>query len=71
VELMRRAASREEASLGIVLEMALVKLPLMAQQLVPFAVLFAGMFTFWRLTRNQELVVARGAGVSVWQFLLP
>jgi lipopolysaccharide export system permease protein len=29
------------------------------------------MSTFWRLTRSNELVVARSAGVSVWQFLLP
>jgi lipopolysaccharide export system permease protein len=51
--------------------MALLKLPHMAQQLVPFAVLFGGMLAFWRLTRSHELVVARAAGVSVWQFLLP
>jgi lipopolysaccharide export system permease protein len=29
------------------------------------------MLAFWRLTRNNELVVARAAGVSVWQFLTP
>jgi lipopolysaccharide export system permease protein len=29
------------------------------------------MFTFWRLTRSQELVVVRSAGVSAWQFLTP
>jgi lipopolysaccharide export system permease protein len=29
------------------------------------------MLAFWRLTRNHELVVARAAGVSVWQFLTP
>jgi len=28
-------------------------------------------FTFWRLTRSNELVVARAIGVSVWQFLSP
>jgi lipopolysaccharide export system permease protein len=26
---------------------------------------------FWRLTRSNELVVARAVGVSVWQFMLP
>jgi lipopolysaccharide export system permease protein len=29
------------------------------------------MLTFQRLTRSHELVAARSAGVSVWQFLLP
>jgi lipopolysaccharide export system permease protein len=26
---------------------------------------------FWRLTRSNELIVARAVGVSVWQFMLP
>jgi lipopolysaccharide export system permease protein len=29
------------------------------------------MLAFWRLTRNQELVVVRAVGVSVWQFIFP
>src|SRR3546814_13883081 len=29
------------------------------------------MLAFWRLARVNEVVVARAAGVSVWQFLLP
>ncbi|MEE9140964.1 MAG: LPS export ABC transporter permease LptG [Alphaproteobacteria bacterium] len=71
VELMRRAAAKAHATLDVVLAMSLLKLPLMAQELLPFAILFAGMFVFARLTRSRELVVARSAGVSVWQFLLP
>lgn len=71
VELMRRASGRPEVSFGIIIEMALLKLPHMGQQTFPFAVLFASMATFWRLTRSHELVVTRAAGVSAWQFLLP
>ena len=71
VELLRRIAGRQQAGLGIVIQLALFKLPTMAQMLLPFAVLFSTMMTYWRLTRSQELVVARAAGVSVWQFLLP
>ncbi len=51
--------------------MAALKLPHTAQEVMPFAVLFGTMLAFWRLTRNNELVVARAAGVSVWQFLTP
>ena len=51
--------------------MAVLKQPHMAQQIMPFAILFGTMLAFWRLTRNNELVVARAAGVSVWQFLTP
>lgn len=71
VELLRRMAGREGASFGLVLSMALFKLPNMVQKIVPFAVLFGSMLAFWRLNRNHELVVARAAGVSVWQFLMP
>ena len=71
IELMRRAAAKAQVTLGVVIEMSLLKLPLMAEKLLPFAVLIGGMLVFMRLTRSHELVVARAAGVSVWQFLLP
>ena len=34
-----------------------------------FAVLLGGILAFWRLTRSSELIVARAAGISAWQFL--
>lgn len=71
VELLRRAANHENVGMGLVFQMGLMKLPFMAQQIFPFAVLFGGMAAFWRLTRSSELVVTRAAGVSAWQFLLP
>jgi lipopolysaccharide export system permease protein len=71
VELLRRAASEPTITFAMVLEMALLKLPYMSQQTFPFAVLFGGMVTFWRLTRNHELVITRAAGISAWQILLP
>ena len=70
VELLRRA-SGEEMGFEIIIAMAGLKLPSMVQKTLPFAVLFGGIFTFARLTRTHELVVARAAGVSVWQFLFP
>jgi lipopolysaccharide export system permease protein len=71
VELMRRSAAKASATFGIVIEMALLKLPLMSEELLSFAILFGGMLVFARLTRSRELVVARAAGVSVWGFMLP
>lgn len=71
IELMRRTRSRPDVSLAMIAEMALLKLPYMMQKIIPFAALFGGMHTFWRLTRFHELIVARAAGVSVWQFLFP
>ncbi len=70
-ELLRKAQSRPNVTLPMVGQMALLKLPHMAQKTFPFMILFAGMLSFWRLTRSHELVVTRAAGVSAWQFLLP
>ena len=51
--------------------MASLHIPFMAQKALPFVVLVGGIVTFAKLTRSRELVIARAAGVSVWQFLLP
>jgi lipopolysaccharide export system permease protein len=71
VELLRRTYGRPGVHLSMVLLMALLHLPFLVQKLMPFGELFGTMLTFQRLTRTHELVVARAAGVSVWQFLLP
>src|SRR5438105_5480365 len=71
LELLRRAGGRAQAGWGVLLEMAALKLPHTAQDVMPFAILFGTMLAFWRLTRSNELVVARAAGVSVWEFLTP
>ena len=71
IELLRRGGTRPQATWAILLEMAALKLPHTAQDVMPFAILFGTMLVFWRLTRSNELVVARAAGVSVWGFLTP
>ena len=68
---MRRGSGKDEAYFAVLFEMALLKLPNMGQQIMPFAVLFGSMLAFTRLTRTNELVVARAAGVSVWHLLTP
>lgn len=69
IELLRRSATKPDASFGLVVEIAALRLPFIAMQILPFAVLLGGILCFWRLTRSSELIVARAAGVSAWQFL--
>jgi len=69
LELLRESASVPTTGFGIIVEMAVLRLPWVVMQILPFSVLLGGIFAFWRLTRSSELVVARAAGVSVWQFL--
>ncbi len=71
VELIRRASKRADVPIGLILQMSILKLPKVGQTLLPFAVLFSAMFTFWQLTRKYELIVVRAAGFSIWQFLMP
>jgi lipopolysaccharide export system permease protein len=69
LELLRESASAPAASFGIIVEMELLRSPWILMQILPFAVLLGGIYSFWRLTRSSELVVARAAGISAWQFL--
>jgi lipopolysaccharide export system permease protein len=69
IELLRRAATRPEANFALVAQIAGLRVPYVAMQILPFAVLLGGLIAFWRLTRFSELVVARAAGISAWGFL--
>ena len=69
IELLRRSATKPDATFGLVMEIAGLRLPFVAMQILPFAVLLGGILAFWRLTRSSELIVARASGVSAWQFL--
>ncbi len=71
VELIRRASKHNDIPLILILQMGLLKLPEVTQTLLPFAILFSAMFTFWQLTRKYELIVVRASGFSIWQFLMP
>ena len=71
VELIRRASGKSDIPLSVILELSALRIPYLAEKLIPYAVLIGSMMALTRLTRTQELVVARAAGVSVWQFLAP
>ncbi len=71
VELLNRTAGKEAVPLASIMGMALLKLPNLTEKMMPFAILFGAIWNFARLTRSQELVVARASGVSAWLFLAP
>lgn len=69
IELTRRSAGRVDVPFARLVEITALKLPFLAIEILPFAVLLGGLVSFWRLTRSSELIVARAAGLSAWQFL--
>jgi lipopolysaccharide export system permease protein len=71
VEMLRRAGNMPGVSAGSVAGLSLLRIPAVAEQILPFAILFGAMTAFVNLTRRLELVVARASGISVWQFMFP
>jgi len=71
LELARRAARREGFDAFLYLLVSLARVPNVIERALPFTILFAAIAAFVMANRQLELVVARAAGVSAWQFLLP
>ncbi|MBD8875272.1 LPS export ABC transporter permease LptG [Roseibium polysiphoniae] len=71
LELVRRGGDRDGFSVLRVSLISLLRVPLLLEQVIPFAVLFGSIAAFVSLSRALELVVTRAAGISVWQFTLP
>ncbi|HTR11886.1 MAG TPA: LPS export ABC transporter permease LptG [Roseiarcus sp.] len=71
VEMLRRSGDAPRATAPLMAALSFLRTPTFAEQALPFAVLFGSMIAFLNLSRKMELVVARAAGVSVWQILSP
>src|SRR5438093_1988960 len=71
VEMMRRTADVPNASAWMVTKTSFFRVPQVTERLLPFAVLVGAMTCYLNLSRRHELVVARSAGISAWQFVTP
>jgi lipopolysaccharide export system permease protein len=71
IDAMRKAADVPGVSASLVILMSLYRVPQIMERLMPFSVLVGAMACFFGLSRRMELVVARGAGMSVWQIITP
>lgn len=70
VDLLNHTAGRHMDT-SLVIGMSLLELPNLGLTLLPFAVLLGGVYSFVRLSRSQELLAIRAAGVSAWNLLAP
>jgi lipopolysaccharide export system permease protein len=71
IDLVRKAADVPDASASMLVLISLYRVPQIMERLLPFSVLIGAMGCFFSLSRRMELVVARGAGLSVWQIIAP
>jgi lipopolysaccharide export system permease protein len=71
IELMRRSSDIPHVSGLLVAKTSFYRVPQVTERIMPFCVLIAAMFCYLNLSRRLELVVARSAGISAWQFISP
>jgi lipopolysaccharide export system permease protein len=71
VELMRRGADWPNATAWLLAKISMYRVPQLTERIMPFSVLVGAMSCYLTLSRRHELVVARAAGVSAWQFITP
>jgi lipopolysaccharide export system permease protein len=71
VELMRRGAEWPNATAWLLAKISMFRVPQLTERIMPFSVLVGAMSCYLALSRRLELVVARAAGVSAWQFVAP
>jgi lipopolysaccharide export system permease protein len=71
IEMVRKTSRLASASAVMVAETALFQVPQLLEKMMPFCVLIGAMSCYLALSRRLELVVARAAGVSAWQFIAP
>src|SRR4029077_7951612 len=68
IEMVRKPSGLVTASAITVAETSLFRVPQLLEKLMPFCVLIGAMTCYLALSRRLELVVARAAGISAWQF---
>ena len=71
IELMRRASDVPNVSALLVAKTSLFRVPQVTERILPFCVLIGAMSCYLNFSRRLELVVARAAGMSAWQFVAP
>ena len=71
IEMVRKTSGLVSVSAVKVAETSLFRVPQLLEKMMPFCILIGAMTCYLALSRRLELVVARAAGVSAWQFIAP
>jgi lipopolysaccharide export system permease protein len=71
IELMRRTADLKNVSTLTVAQTSVFRVPQVTERILPFCVMVGAMSCYVNLSRRLELVIARAAGMSAWEFVAP
>ena len=70
IELIRRSSTKE-IEIGILVKMAFLHIPSLFPIILPTVFLLSSMHTYMKLNKNNELVVFRASGFSIWFLIFP
>lgn len=71
IEILRKTSGRYDVSVWFLIQYVIAKLPETVDKIIPFVVMISTMITFWRISKMNEFVIIRAAGVSIWGVLTP
>src|ERR1700688_2272291 len=71
IEMIRKPSGLASVSAIALVQTSLFRVPQLLEKMMPFCILIGAMTCYLALSRRLELVVARAAGVSAWQFIAP
>ncbi len=71
IETLRRTSDIPNVSPMVAAQITLFRVPQITERIMPFCVLVGAMSCYLTLSRRLELVIARAAGISAWQFITP
>lgn len=71
IELMRKTSGVADVSAVTVAATSFLRVPQVTERIMSFCVLVGAMSSYLSLSRRNELVIARAAGMSAWEFTMP
>jgi lipopolysaccharide export system permease protein len=71
IEMLRRTSDIPNVSALLIAKITLFRAPQITERIMPFCILVGAMSCYLTLSRRLELVIARAAGISAWQFVMP
>jgi lipopolysaccharide export system permease protein len=71
IELMRRTSDLTNVSALTIAQTSFFRVPQVTERILPFCIMIGAMSCYLNLSRRLELVIARSAGVSAWEFVMP
>ena len=67
VEMLRKTGADGTIGFWQQIHLTALQIPMIMEQIVPFCLLIAGLWTVTSLTQTSEMTVAKSAGISLWR----